>query len=85
MPKKKIEKVHLTITVDVDTSEWLEDMSKELRMNKSQLINNLIEMGRDDAEIVRGLGLLGAVKVIRKLREKSAKSKGGPIGIEAGE
>jgi hypothetical protein len=85
MPKKKVEKVHLTVTIDVDLDEWLDKMAAELRMNKSQLINNLILMGKDDAEIVKGLGLLGAVKVLRKLREKSSRAKGRRVEIEPGE
>ena len=85
MPKKKVEKVHLTITIDVDLNEWLEKMAAEFRLNKSQLINNLISMGKDDVEIIKGVGLLGAAKVLREFKEEFLKAKGRLVGIEAGE
>jgi len=85
MPKKKVEKVHLTVTVDTDLNEWLEKASAEFRMNKSQLINNLISMGKDDVELMGGLGLLGAAKVLRELKEKLLKRKRKGFGIEGGQ
>jgi len=41
-------------------------------------------MGKEDAEIVKGLGLMGAVKMIRKYREKSSKAKGRRVAIDEG-
>ncbi len=84
MPKKKVEKVHLTVTVDMDLNEWLEKTAAEFRLNKSQLINNLISMGKDDVDLMRGIGLLGAAKVLRKIKEELLKKKGHGILIEAG-
>ncbi len=85
MPKKKVEKVHLTITVDADLNEWLEKTAPEFRLNKSQLINNLITMGKDDVAIIRGMGLLGAAKELRKIKEYLLKKKGKGVAVEAGE
>ena len=85
MPKKKVEKVHLTITVDGDLNEWLEKTAGEFRMNKSQLINNLISMGKDDVGLVKGMGLLGAAKVLRELKEELLKMQRKGVGVEAGE
>jgi hypothetical protein len=85
MPKKKVEKVHLTITVDGDLNEWLEKTAGEFRMNKSQLINNLISMGKDDVGLMEGMGLLGAAKVLRELKEELLKTKRKGVPIEAGE
>jgi len=75
MPKKEVEKVHLTVTVDVDLNEWLEKTAAEFRLNKSQLINNLISMGKDDVELMGGIGLLGAAKKLRELKEALLKKK----------
>jgi hypothetical protein len=83
MPKKKIEKVHLTITIDKDHNEWLEKNAAELRLNKSQLINNLISMGRDDVELMRGMGLLDAAKVLREIKKEFLKKKKRRVGMEA--
>lgn len=69
MPKKKAEKVHLTITVDVDLNEWLEKTAVELRMNKSQFINNVISLGMDDVKLLKATGLLKLADVARKLKE----------------
>lgn len=44
----------ITVTVDTDLNEWLEKTATELRMNKSQLTNNLISMGKDDVELMGG-------------------------------
>ncbi len=70
MPKKKVQKVHVNITIDEDLYEWVEKTAKEYRINKSQLINNLISMSKDDVEILKATGFLGAVKVARKLKEE---------------
>ena len=81
MSKKDIEKVHLTVTVDVDLNEWLEKTAAEFRLNKSQLINNLISMGKDDVELMGGIGLLGAAKELKELKEAFLKKrrKGGAL------
>lgn len=85
MPKKKVEKVHVNITIDEDLNQWLEKTAGELRMNKSQLINNLILMGKDDVGLLKGTGVLGAAKVIRKLKEDLLRMKRKGVAIEAGE
>jgi hypothetical protein len=85
MPKKKVEKVHLTITVDEDLNEWLEKTAAEFRMNKSQLINNMISIGKDDIGLLKGMGLLGAAKVLRDIKEELLKKKRKGVAIEVGE
>jgi hypothetical protein len=85
MPKKKVEKVHVNITIDEDLNQWLEKAAADLRMNKSQLINNLILMGKDDVGVMKGTGVLGAAKVIRELKEEVLKMKRRGVAIEAGE
>ena len=73
MPKKRVEKVHINITIDEDLNEWVEKMAVELRMNKSQLINNLISMGKDDVKILKPMGMLGLAKAIRRIKEEAQK------------
>jgi hypothetical protein len=82
MPKKKVEKIHLTVTVDVDLNEWLEKTAAEFRLNKSQLINNLISMGKDDVELMGGIGLLGAAKKLRDIKETLLKKGRKGLSIE---
>ena len=77
MPKKKVEKVHVNITIDEDLNEWLEETAAELRLNKSQLINNLISIGKDDVNLLKATGLFGLRNWVRKVREEGlAKGKG---------
>ena len=85
MPKKKVEKVHVNITIDQDLNQWLGKTAAELRMNKSQLINNLILMGKDDVGLMKGTGVLGAAKVIRKLKEELVEMKRKGVAVGAGE
>ena len=78
MPKKKVQKVHVNITIDEDLNEWLEKTAAELRLNKSQLINNIILMGKDDINVLKATGLFGLANVVRKVREEglTIKKKG---------
>jgi hypothetical protein len=70
MPRKKVEKVHINITIDEDLNKWVERTAAEFRMNKSQLINNLISMGKDDVGILKATGLLGLAKAVREIKEE---------------
>jgi hypothetical protein len=83
MPKKKVEKVHVNITIDEDLYDWVEKTAAEYRINKSQLINNLISMSKDDVEILKATGFLGAVKAARKLKEEGLKIRGKVVGSKA--
>ena len=73
MTKKKVEKVHVNITIDKDLYDWVEKTAAEYRINKSQLINNLISMSKDDVEVLKVTGFLGVVKAARKLKEEAQK------------
>ena len=84
MTKKKVPKVHINITIDEDLDRWLDKTAGEFRMNKSQLINNLISMGKDDVGLLKGMGLLGAAKVLRDLKEELLKKKRKGVAIEVG-
>ena len=64
-------KVHINITIDEDLNEWVEEISTELRMNRSQFINNLISAGKDDVKVLKAIGAFGLAKVARKIKEKA--------------
>jgi hypothetical protein len=84
MTKKKVPKVHINITIDEDLDRWLDKTAGEFRMNKSQLINNIILEGKGDIGLMRGTGVLGAAKVIKKLKEELLKLKRKGVVTEAG-
>jgi hypothetical protein len=81
MQKKKVQKVHINVTIDEDLNEWVEKTATEYRMNKSQLINNLISTGKDDVALMKATGLLGLAKVARKIKEEVQRI--GVNGIKA--
>jgi hypothetical protein len=71
-------KVPVNITIDEDLNEWLEKMATELRMNKSQFINNIISASKDDVKILKAIGLFNLGKVAMRVEEKAPniRSKG---------
>lgn len=85
MQKKKVQKVHVNITIDEDLNEWLDETARRLRMNKSRLINNLISMGQDDVKLLDKMGVLDLRDMARKVKEGLMKMKGKGVAIEAGE
>jgi len=84
MPKKKVQKVHINVTIDEDLNRWLEKTAAGLRMNKSQLINNLISVGKDDLGILKATGLLGLASAVKKVKEEVMKMKREGVGFKVG-
>ena len=80
MPKKKVEKVHINVTIDEDLNRWVEKTAAEFRMNKSQLINNLISMGKDDVALLKATGVLGLARAVQKVKEDVVKIKKEDVG-----
>ncbi len=70
MAKKRAEKVHINVTIDDDLNRWLEKTAVEFRISKSQLINNLISMGKDDVGLLKATGVLGLAGAVRKVKEE---------------
>lgn len=85
MPKKKVGKIHVNITMDEDLYEWVEKTAEEYRINKSQLINNLVSMSKDDVDILKVTGFLGAVKAAKKLKEEVVNIKRKAFPVKASE
>jgi hypothetical protein len=85
MPKKKVEKVHVNVTIDEDLNRWLEKTAGEFRMSKSQLINNLISMGKGDVGLLKATGVLGIARAVKNLKEKVVEIKKEGVGFGVGE
>jgi len=85
MSKKRVEKVHINVTIDEDLNRWLEKTAGEFRMSKSQLINNLISMGKDDVALLKSTGVLGLARAVRKVKEEALKMKKQGVVFGAGE
>ena len=85
MSKKRVEKVHINVTIDEDLNRWLEKTAGEFRMSKSQLINNLISMGKDDVALLKSTGVLGLAGAVRKVKEEALKMKKQGVVFGAGE
>jgi len=45
-----MKKIPVNVTIDEDLNDWLEGMARELRINKSQFMNNAIAAGRGDVD-----------------------------------
>jgi len=81
MPKKKVQKVHINVTIDEDLNRWLEKTATEFRMNKSQVINNLISMGKDDVALLKRTGVLGLARAVRNVKKEVLKIKKEIVGL----
>ncbi len=84
MPKKKVEKVHINVTIDEDLNRWLEKAAGEFRMSKSQLINNLISMGKDDVGLLKATGVVGLARAVKSLKEKVLEMRKEGVGLKVG-
>ena len=71
MEKKK---AHINITIDEDLNEWVDKMTSELKINKSQFINNVLSVTRSDVKIYRAIGLVDLAKAAMKLKEECLKA-----------
>ncbi len=85
MAIKKVRKIHINITIDEDLNARIEKIATELRLNKSQLINNLLSMSMGDVNILKKTGLLRFAKAVRDSREKGLKVNNKGIALEDSE
>jgi hypothetical protein len=85
MPKKKVEKVHINVTIDEDLNRWLEKKAAEYRISKSQLINNLISMGKEDVGLLKATGVLGIARAVSEAKERILKIKKEGVRLRIGE
>ena len=68
-----MKKVHINITVDEDVNEWIEKMAVELKLNKSQFINNALSVAKSDAKILKAVGLFEVAKAAIRFKEECSK------------
>ncbi len=66
-------KAHINITIDDDLNEWLEKISAELGINKSQFINNVLTVTKSDVKVYKAIGLFELAKAAIKLKEEGLK------------
>jgi predicted transcriptional regulator len=79
-------KISVNMTIDEDLDEWLEGMATELRMNKSQFMNNVISAAKGDVRVLKAIGAFGLGKMVMKVKEKGLKVKmpnSAPVGQKA--
>jgi len=69
-----IRRVPVNITIDEDLNEWVDKMTSELKINKSQFINNVLSVTRSDVKIYRAIGLVDLAKAAMKLKEECLKA-----------
>jgi hypothetical protein len=67
-------KAHINITIDEDLNGWVEKMTSELKINKSQFINNILSVTRSDVKIYKAIGLVDVAKAAVKLKEECLKA-----------
>ena len=71
MTTKKVQKVHINITIDEDLDAWLGKMAAELRLNKSQFINNVISAAKDDVKVLEAIGLFQLGKAAMRVKDRA--------------
>ena len=85
MAIKKVHKIHINITIDEDLNTRIEGIATELRLNKSQLINNLLAMSMVDVNIFKKTGILGLAKIVRDIREKGLNGENKGMALQDNE
>ncbi len=62
-------KVVLSVVIDQEVKEALEDIAKEMEMSVSKVAKNLLYIGLDEAKVYRKLGVLKAAKAVRTFKK----------------
>ena len=75
VPKITLKRISVNMTIDEDLDEWLEGMATELRMNKSQFLNNVISATKDDVKVLKAVGLFSLGRMVMNVKEKGLKGK----------
>ena len=63
-------KKQISITIDIDLLNRVDAAAKNLNLNRSQMINNLLEVAMMDYESLKKMGLINIAKFIRSLTKK---------------
>ena len=68
-------KARVTITVDEDVLEILDEVAKKINVSRSKLTENLFLMGLSDMKILKSLRMIDLAYLITQIREQLKKSE----------
>lgn len=71
--KKRI-RPQISIILNQGTLDEVDRLSKKMRMNRSQLINNILVMGVEDVRVLERIGLIDLAEVIRRFQMRVSKN-----------
>lgn len=63
-------KVRMNVTVDSEIVKRVDKLANELGLSRSQMVENLLAISLEDAEVFKKLGLIGVLKALRDLKEQ---------------
>ena len=66
-------KAKIAITIETEMLEKIDKLAKELNLNRSQFIENILSVGLSDAELLKALGLIDVAKLVIRLRDRVDK------------
>jgi metal-responsive CopG/Arc/MetJ family transcriptional regulator len=66
-------KTKIAITIEAEILEEIDKMAEKLKLNRSQLIENVLSVGLSDARLLKKLGFMDLAKLVMKLKDKLDK------------
>jgi len=72
-------KMNINITVDLPDLLLIDEIAKEARMNRSELMRNILKVGLDDARVMKKVGIFKAVGVARDIVNRKRSQMELPI------
>ena len=66
--EKRVKPV-IAYTLNPGVIEEIERLSERLGMSKSQLVNNILEMGLADARVIERLGIIDLANIMRNFQD----------------
>jgi hypothetical protein len=72
MAKKKEEKINVQVNFQLnkDVVDLIDAYGKALGLDRSKMVRNLVLTGLDDAKVLKAVGVLDVVGLIRSLKKK---------------
>jgi len=70
-PKKMMDKtIPVTLTLPIKHVMFIDECAKLLRISRSQFVNNIMQMGIDDARLMKKVGFFKVVGIAREIMEE---------------
>ena len=66
-------KAKIAITIEAEMLEKIDKLAKQLDLNRSQLIENILSVGLSDAQLLKSLGFIDVAKLVIRLRDEVDK------------